>query len=48
MSRKKTSRSSLARRGNVRLGWRKRKARELIRAIKEQQKLNELAEGVQA
>ena len=35
MSRKKTSRSSMARRGTVRLGWRKRQAREIIRRIKE-------------
>ena len=42
MSRKKTSRSSPARRGTVRYGWRKRRAMAIAYAVEAQRRLTEM------
>lgn len=54
MSKRVSNKKSSARKGKVfarqtvRLGWRKRRAREIIAAAKQQMKLDELTKGVQA
>ena len=48
MSRKKTSRSSLARRGSVRLGWRKKRALAVKYEIERMKRMQEIGLEVTA